>query len=316
MTARNQQKEVTESSSVLVDLDTVLKYVLPFLSPHGYDLLNLRLTSRGILNAMEDPSAPEIPQVLVLRQERIPTMMKISNFGQIDEVSRHNFVIGVAQLQVFRLLVFHKEGEEIENQSTTSKGWIRNVTVRLQNGVGPSDAEDPTSRMVARPTYLDYQIETKPNKHQQPHGCGRLHFLAFFYEDNCRDPNCDCFRVTVGMLRDGPSAERGRFSNSSEGAPAHRLAMSCLYECAKRIARFPDETPYPSENFLMKRLPSALYPYFPKEFDFNAPDVDRETTIEFIHLPAFGAGRRAQEWREYFPTEANEVRVYDLNELP
>ena len=86
--------------------------------------------------------------------------------------------------------------------------------------------------------------------------------------------------------------------------------MSCLYEYAKRIARFPDETPYSSEIYLMKRLPDALYPYFPKEFDFKAPVVDFETTLDLFHLPF-----DREAWREYLPVEANEVRLYGLNEL-
>ena len=75
--------------------------------------------------------------------------------------------------------------------------------------------------------------------------------------------------------------------------------MSSMYECAKHIARFPDETPYPSEIYLMKRLPDALYPYFPKEFDFNAPVVNPGKTLELFHLPF-----DRETWREYLSVEA------------
>jgi hypothetical protein len=96
------------------------------------------------------------------------------------------------------------------------------------------------------------------------------------------------------MLGDDPLAEREQFFQL--GNSIFRLAMSCLYECAKRIARFPsDEAPYyPSEIFLMKRLP-----------DLNAPIVDRETTVEdceFVHVLPVGR----EEWREHLSGEENE----------
>jgi hypothetical protein len=311
MTARNQQNKVKEQSSV-VDLNNVLKCVLPFVSAHGYDLLNLRLTSRGILNAMEDPSAPEIPQVLVLRQERVPTKMEMYMDQEGDLI--------VAQLQLFRLLLFHKEeGEGIEKQT---RGWIRQVTVSLRNIVGPSLE---LSQMEARSTCPNYRICTKPKK-QHPHGCGWLHFSTnsdFAEPGGCWNPDGTGFSrrgFRVDMLHDDPAAsaaerERFFFSSSEASASAHRHAMSCSYECAKRIARLPDhETPYPSEIFLMKRLPVALYPYFPKEFDFKAPVADRKTTVELTYHPFHYF--RDQTWGRFIPVEENELRVYDLNELP
>jgi hypothetical protein len=54
----------------------------------------------------------------------------------------------------------------------------------------------------------------------------------------------------------------------------------------------------------MKRLPVGLCPYFPKEFDFNAPVVDRETFVEIVHLP-----RAAREQRK------ERRQVHSLNEL-
>jgi hypothetical protein len=276
---------VKESS--IVGLGTVLKHILP-------------LTSRGILNAMEDPSTPEIPKVVVLRQERV-------NPTKIEIIGVEDHVVIATQVHFFRLLLFHKEGEEAENQ-TSSRGWIRQVTVSLRNLVRSSGANP--RQHLARTTSPDYRIWTKSNK-QQPHGCGRLHFLTNFdtHNDRCWDPDCDCFRrrhFTVDMFGDDPSAERERFSNSEDpSATACRLAISCLHECAKRIAySFPGATPYPSEIFLMKRLPVGLCPYFPKEFDFNAPVVDRETFVEIVHLP-YAAREQRRERRQ----------VYSLNEL-
>jgi hypothetical protein len=262
------------------------------------DLLNLRVTSRRILNAMEDPSAPEIPQVLVLRQVRAyPTKFETIDIAEACVIT--------TQVHFFRLLVFHKEGDEVEKRT---RRRFRQVTVSLRNLVR-SGGGGMHRQYVARTTSPNYRIWTKPNK-QQPHGRGRLHFSTNFGVRNgrCWDPDCECFSrrpFKVGMLGDDPSAKRKRFSISDEAsATACRLAMSCLYECAKSIASFRDSIPYPSKIFLMKRLPDVLFPYFPKEFDFNAPVVDRETFVEIVHLP-YAAREQRRERRQ----------VYSLNEL-
>jgi hypothetical protein len=118
------------------------------------------------------------------------------------------------------------------------------------------------------------------------------------------------------MLGDDPSAKRKRFSISDEAsATACRLAMSCLYECAKSIASFRDSIPYPSKIFLMKRLPDVLFPYFPKEFDFNAPVVDRETFVEIVHLPyAAHEQRREHRRRPAYSLNALSCWYYDCGD--
>ncbi|CAB9512975.1 expressed unknown protein [Seminavis robusta] len=77
-----------------------------------------------------------------------------------------------------------------------------------------------------------------------------------------------------------------------------RRAMSIVHECTKLIgSNDEDFTEYPSAEYLMRTLPSWLYPYFPKSFDWEADHSDRETEVFFPYKKA----KSKQEWLGRLP---------------
>jgi hypothetical protein len=73
-----------------------------------------------------------------------------------------------------------------------------------------------------------------------------------------------------------------------ESQEAVRNFMSCIFECCKRISSaFPDVAfSCPSVEYMMRNLPEKLHPYFPAEFDWNAPCHDGDTTPAFAYESA------------------------------
>jgi hypothetical protein len=72
-----------------------------------------------------------------------------------------------------------------------------------------------------------------------------------------------------------------------------RSVMVMLWMCVKRIAAYPDNTVYPSAEYLMRKLPTWLHPYFP--MPISPYHRDRDCVVEFDYRPA----PASYDWAEF-----------------
>jgi hypothetical protein len=92
----------------------------------------------------------------------------------------------------------------------------------------------------------------------------------------------------------------GGYWEDPDAAEDLKFAMVILWKCAQRIAVYPDGTTYPSAEYIMHALPSALHEHFPPTATLVANSsrpVDRKTVVELSYRPS----RSRAEWMTILP---------------
>ena len=91
-----------------------------------------------------------------------------------------------------------------------------------------------------------------------------------------------------------------------------RFFIVCIRECCKRIEKmYPGG---PSTEFILWTLPAVLRPYFPNDFDWNAPHDDVEVALEISKRRS--TCPRYLEWLKEMPYEHNGRYTYSKEEMP
>jgi hypothetical protein len=320
-------------------LEDVIEPVLPFLPPG--DIRSLRAASHRVKEAIHDRS----PDMLILGERRLPTMMGVKHFWIEDDEDHdedHEDDDGgqewvrVYQIQKFRFAL-SVESDLVVDEECKLTSSIIVVEVALHNHVWGEAGNNqvilpPSSCSSETGVVIDISIIPKRREgYHSPHLAGRRHhiFSTRFtrredhfvscreYHREChpsnlpRCPHCDGFKLYfpfTGYKHAGTGLARFE--------PQLRLTMAILHECFKRIESFPDETSYPSAGFLMWQLPEALHRYFPNEFDREIrPCRDRNLiVVEFEYRRARTLREWREEWHDHFAGRSSTwMEEYDLN---
>jgi len=278
-----------ETTIIAALMEDALEYIVPFLSVEDVND-GLGLASKRVRACVDRVRPPSHYIVAVRRESTKIGFENTGNFWPKTVWQVHNFH--------FKLC-------------TPAKGRMT-VEVKLINSVWEEHGNRHCGAYRPSPTKVSFAIfEDSPS------------FPVFFFRDFDQDigPVCEChashcflcnryqiqgFDSSETLDSFGEEAERKGFG------PNVRLALAVFYECAKRIASFPDGTEYPSAEYLMRTLPASLHPFFPDDFDWDAEHKDRNLTVEF----GYRAAASWDEWFDFMPPEFDGIYEYDVEEVP
>lgn len=315
--ARHQQYGVAETGAATTNNDSNLlrrfflssqhddirREILGFLSVN--DGTNLSMVSRqfhDMVNTMR--SSQSYPHVIWEERRDTQIGYQIFRTFYVDEERRFSAAATVSQVQSFRFIIRTAAQESVQVEYSLVNGiWDeennkREYRFRRVRG-GPTNFP-----MDTRPKI---RVFVPPKANQE-----KRNVFALF------PPSCFVEEDAVGdyhwRVKQGNVRVSGDSNFTAANQDALRSVMAVLWKCSQRIALYPDETTYPSEEYLMQKLPSWLHRYFPASClaTTTSRHLDRETAVELSYRPA----PSFEEWEAFMPSWGEGLRIHNVEDLP